>query len=106
MNHSTTLGGKGSGSMVRVAGGLGVAACVIGLTIFLVSCGGYEGALSFSALPLVLGLPGLVLTILGAVFQENPEDTHVMGALFPCLLGIIGGVVEMSAWLHWTVFAK
>ncbi len=106
MDQTTTLGGKGSGSMVRVAGGLGLAACVVGLAIFLAGCAGYEGALSLSAIPLVLGLPGVVLSILGAVFQENPEDTHVMGALFPCILGVIGGVVEMAAWLHWPVFVK
>ncbi len=91
--------------MVRVAGGLGLAAVIIGLAIFLASCAGIEAALQLSFLPIVLGVPGIILSILGAVMQDNPEDTHVLGALFPCVLGLIGGLVMMAAWLHWTIFA-
>lgn len=106
MNELTSVGGKGSSSLVRVAGGLGMSAVIIGLAIFLGSCAGYEGCLKLSFLPVVLGVPGIVLSILGGAFQKNPEDTHVLGALFPCVLGLIGGLVEMSAWLHWVVFYK
>jgi len=106
MNELTSVGGKGSGSLVRVGGGLGLAACIIGLAIFLASCAGIDAALQLSFLPVVLGVPGIILAILGAIFQDNPEDTHVLGAIFPCSLGLIGGLVEMAAWLHWIVFAK
>jgi hypothetical protein len=106
MNETISASGKGSGSMVRVGGGLGIAASIIGMAIFLTACGGYEGSLKLSFLPLVLGLPGVILSVLGGIFQENPDDTHVMGALFPSALGVIGGIVMMAAWLQWPIFAK
>jgi len=106
MNDMTSVGGKDSSSLVRVSGGLGIAAVVIGLAIFLGSCAGYDGALMLSFLPLVLGLPGMILAVVGGSFYDNPADTHVMGAFFPCMLGVIGGLVEMAAWLHWPMFAK
>jgi len=49
------------------------------------------------ALAMLAQHPAVALAILGAVFQENPEDTHVMGALFPCTLGLIGGPIYLSS---------
>jgi len=106
MNEMISVEGKGSGSLVRVAGGLGLAAVVIGLSIFLASCAGFDGALKLSLLPLILGFAGVVLSILGGVLQDNPQDTHVLGAMFPGILGVIGGLVETAAWMHWTIFSK
>ncbi|CAN5446816.1 hypothetical protein BH10PLA1_BH10PLA1_00270 [soil metagenome] len=106
MNELISAGDKGSGSLVRVAGGLGIAAVVLGLSIFLGSCAGFEGALKLALLPLALGAAGVVLSILGAVLQVNSQDTHVMAALFPCVLGVIGGLVETAAWMQWNVFYK
>lgn len=95
---------QGSGSLTRLGGGLGIAASVIGLMIFLGACAGYDASLKMSILPLVLGVAGLVLAVIGGTRQQNPEDTHVLAAVFPNLLGIIGGLVMMAAWLNWQVF--
>jgi hypothetical protein len=96
---------RGSGSLTRIGGGLGIAASVIGLVLFLAACAGFDASLKLSVVPLALSLPGLVLAIIGGTTQQNPEDTHVMAAVYPNILGIIGGLVMMAAWLNWTVFA-
>jgi hypothetical protein len=96
---------KDSGSLTRLGGGIGIAGSVVGLLIFIGACAGFDASLKFSFLPVVLGLPGLILAIMGGVFQKNPADTHVMGAMFAAGLSLIGGIVEMAAWLHWPIFA-
>jgi hypothetical protein len=96
----------GSGSLTRIGGGLGIAAAVVGLALFVAACAGFDASLKLSFIPLVLSIPGLVLSVIGGTTQQNPEDTHVMAAVFPNLLGIVGGLVMMAAWLGWTVFAR
>ena len=95
-----------SSPLVRLGGGLGIAACVVGLLIFFAACHGWAGALTLSIVPVLLSLPGLVLTIFGAVAQRDrvSEDTHVLAALFTTTMGLIGGLLEMAAWRGWPLF--
>jgi len=93
-------------SLLRLGGGLGIAACVIGLLIFVTGCFGLGKVLVLSLIPVGLSVPGLIVTLVGAV-KDKPlitEDTHVLQALFACVAGLLGGLVEMAAWLHWPLF--
>ena len=53
-------------SLGRILGGaLGIAACLIGLAIFLVACAGFGAVFMLSIIPLILGAVGFVLSIVG-----------------------------------------
>jgi hypothetical protein len=94
--------------LLRLGGGLGVAACVVGLAILLAACAGMDAVFKMSFIPVGLGLVGFVLSLVGAVTEKQKirEDTHVLGALFATCLGIIGGLFEMAVWLNWQTFYK
>jgi hypothetical protein len=101
------LGNPSATSPAQVGGLLGIAACLIGLAIFVAGCFGLNAAFIFSPLPLALGAAGLLLTFFGGLFfKGKAEDTHVVAALFISLFGIVGALLEMSVWLHWTIFQK
>jgi len=91
--------------MVQLGGGLGVAACFIGLAIFLSACAGFNAVFILSIIPLILGSIGMLLSILGPIVQKSihVDDSVVFAAIFTGLLGIIGSLLLMSAWLHWHV---
>jgi hypothetical protein len=93
------------GSLVQLGGGLGIASSFIGLAILLCTCAGLDAALYLSILPLLLGGAGLILTVIGALTQKDArvEDTHVLASIFLGLMGIVGGLLEMAAWLKWKV---
>ena len=89
---------------ILVGGGMGIAGAFLGLIIFLAACFGFEGAFLFSPLPFLLGAIGLVVCIVGAVTGKgNIEDTQVLGVMFVCLFGIVGGLLEMSVRYGWHV---
>lgn len=93
--------------LLLVGGPLGIAASLLGLTIFLASCFGFEGALMFSILPLLLGAVGLIMTLVGSIVRRgNIEDTQVLAGLMCNLLAIIGALLEFSAWKGWAIFYK
>ncbi len=96
----------GSG-LLRLGGGLGIAACFVGLAVMVAACAGLNMALVLSLVPVGLSAVGLVLSVAGAVFQKRmiAEDTHVIHALFANMAGLIGGLLEMAAWRHWHLFA-
>ena len=89
--------------ILHYGGLLGLAACAVGLLVLLLACAGVNAALKVSWLPLLLGLGGFVLALIGANAEKSRirEDTHVLAALYAACLGIIGGLVEMTAWLGW-----
>jgi hypothetical protein len=93
-------------SLVQLGGGLGIAACVLGLLIFFTACLGYGAAFYLSLLPLAFGVIGLVLVVIGGVAQKDPriEDAHVLAGIFVCLFGLVGGLVEVAVWLGWRMF--
>ncbi len=89
----------------QVGGGLGIAGCCIGMLVFFGACFGFSASLYLSPLPLVMGLIGFVLTIVGAVMEPNTEGPAVAAGLFLNLASIVGGLMEMAAWLSWKIFA-
>jgi hypothetical protein len=95
----------GSG-LLRLGGALGIAACLVGLVIMLAACAGLNKVVALSIIPVALSLPGLVISVWGAVFQKHlvTEDTHVLHALFVNVVGLIGGLLEMAAWRSWPIF--
>ena len=98
------LPGHGPSTTILVGGGMGVAGAFLGLAIFLIACFGFEGSFLFSPLPLVLGAVGMVVCIVGAISGKGSlEDTQVLGAMFVCLFGIVGGLLEMSVRFHWHI---
>ena len=92
--------------IAHLAGGLGIAACFIGLIIFFAACAGFQAVFMLSIITMVMSVIGLVLSVVGPVFQKHAhvEDSAVFAALFLNLLGIVGSLMLMSAWLHWRVF--
>lgn len=104
---ATTPNPPASG-LVRLGGALGIAACCVGLVVMLAACMGLGMALVLSIIPVALSLPGLVLSVWGAVFQKHQisEDTHVLHALFVNGVGLIGGLLEMAAWRNWAIFSN
>ena len=94
--------------MLRLGGGLGIAACVVGLLILVAACAGMNKIVVLSLIPVGLSIPGLIVSIVGAVNDKAAiaEDTHVLQALFANGVGLIGGLLEMAAWLHWPLFHR
>lgn len=94
-------------SLVQVGGGLGIAASILGMLIFLCACLGYDAAFFLSLLPLTFGVVGFGLVVAGAVRGKDPrvEDTQALAAMFVCLFGVLGGLVEVAVWWGWRGFA-
>jgi ABC-type glycerol-3-phosphate transport system permease component len=94
--------------LTRIGGSLGIAASSIALALFFAACAGYDAAFTLSVLPVALGAVGLIISIVGGVVEMNrmPEDTHVLAALFTCVLGLLAGVAEMAVWLNWGTLSK
>ncbi len=93
-------------SLAKIGGALGVAGAIIGMLIFVVGCFGFSAAFYLSPIPLVLGIPGLALTIIGG-FQKNPgiEDTGIIAGYLTNIAVISGALLLMAVWLGWTFFA-
>ena len=94
--------------LAHLGGGLGIAACLIGLLIFFVACAGFGAVFMLSILPVILGAIGFVLSIIGPIIQKHAhvEDSAVFAAIFLNILGIVGGLLLMSVWLNWQLFQK
>ena len=92
------------GTAAYVGGALGIAACLLGLAIFVFACFGFEASLKFSLLPLILGSVGLILTVVGALIRHTGvEETHILAALFINVFAIVGALLEVAAWQRWTI---
>ena len=102
MNQTTS---SRATSLAQIGGALGIAACLIGLAIFLVACAGFGAVFMLSIIPLILGAVGFVLSIVGPNVQKTAhiEDTAVFAAIFLNLLGIVGALMLMSVWLGWKI---
>jgi hypothetical protein len=72
----------------------------------VVACAGLNMVTVLSLVPVGLSIPGLVLTMVAAVKDKAliVEDTHVLQALFANIAGLIGGLLEMAAWRHWSLY--
>ena len=93
-------------SFAKIGGALGIAGSIIGIAIFVMGCFGFSAAFYLSPIPLILGIPGLVLTIMGG-FQKNPgiEDTGVLAGYLINIAVISGALLLMAVWRNWTFFA-
>ena|SRR5687767_2518657 len=93
-------------SPAKIGGSLGIAGSVIGLLIFLAGCFGFSAAFYLSPIPLILGIPGLVLTIIGG-FQKNPgvEDIGIVASYLINIAVISGALLLIAVWRNWTFFA-
>src|SRR5215471_4766427 len=82
--------------LVHVGGALGIASVILGFLIFLTACAGFDAALKLALLPVLLGLPGLVLIPIGGLLQKHApvQDTHVLAAIFLTVFGTVGGLLE------------
>ena len=101
------VGTTGSG-MLRLGGALGIAACAVGLVILVAACAGLNKVVVLSLVPVALSVPGLIISMFGAVVQKKQvtEDTHVLHALFANIAGLIGGLLEMAVWQSWPIFHR
>ena len=81
---------------------------MLGMAVFVAACAGGNWAFLFSPLSVVLGGVGLLLALVGGLFERNrlEEDTAVLAAFFACALSLAIGLLEMAAWLGWRAFPK
>ena len=86
--------------MLRAGGGLGIAGCSIGLILFIFTCLGFNFALVFSFLPLIMGAVGFILAIIGG-FDQRAEGSHVAAALFINVAALAGASLMLWTWQHW-----
>ena len=93
-------------ALVRIGGYLSIAACIIGMAIFVGACFGFSAAFGLSFIPLAMASVGLILSIVGGTnhFVAETEGTQVLAAIFVSVFGILGALILMAAWLNWTVF--
>jgi hypothetical protein len=96
-----------SSSLSNLGGTLGIAACSIGLLIFLLGCSGFHAAFALAFLPLGISLLGMIATIIGGVREPGgPEHTPILAGLFLNLFGIVGGVLELAVHNDWAIFYR
>ncbi|MGB7159525.1 MAG: hypothetical protein WBD40_15770 [Tepidisphaeraceae bacterium] len=109
--HGTTLDYRGPGirrasSLARIGGALGVAGTLIGFAIFMGACAGFGAAFALSPIPLILGVVGLALTIVGGFFSEDVglEDPQVVACYAINVAVIAGAMLELAMWKGWPIF--
>ena len=85
---------------------MGIAGTIIGMAIFIGGCFGFSASFALSPIPLILGIPGLLLTIIGG-FQKSTgiEDSHLVAGYFLNIAVISGALLEMAVWRGWIFFA-
>jgi hypothetical protein len=78
---------------------------VLGLAILIIGCAGYSAALIAAPGAVGLGALGIVIALIGGFFQRRRigEDTHVLQALFVCVLSVIGGMLELAMYMKWPI---
>jgi hypothetical protein len=77
---------------------LGVAACFIGMAIFLGGCMGFERAFDLAWIPLALAAAGLSFTVLAGVFRHDTgvQHTGVLASVLINVFGLVGGILEWA----------
>ena len=105
MSESTYATTSRGTPLATIGGALGIAGCFIGLAVLFASCAGLNAAFMLSPLPVILGAIGMVLVVVGGVTQKHAriEDTGVLAGIFLTLLSILGGLLELSVLLGWTL---
>jgi hypothetical protein len=94
-------------SLVKVGGALAIAGTIIGMLIFVVACFGFGAAFALSLIPVIMGVAGLALTLVGGFCQKpvGVEDTQVLAAVLLNIAVIVGGLLELAFWFGVPIFA-
>lgn len=94
-----------SSPLVRFGGLLGIAGVVIACLVLVIGCAGFTKALAASYASIGLGGLGLVLALAGSLAHHRRlgEDTHVLQALFACVLALASGLFELAVWEQWPI---
>jgi hypothetical protein len=100
--------------LLKLGGWLGVIASSVSLLIFLLGCFGLDhlfaklglsSVFGLAVAPLLMAVPGLLLSIAGGA-RRNPSaiDPTVLAALFVNILGLSGALIEIVVWRQWGLF--
>ena len=97
-------GGKRA-TLAQIGGAIGIASNCIGWGIFLAMCHGLNAAVFLSPIVLISGILGLIITVIGAIVQKHAGDVdpHVLAAILINVFGIVGGLLQVSAWMGWHI---
>lgn len=111
--HGPTLdyrrpGLRSGSSVARIGGALGVAGTFIGFAIFIFACAGFEASFALSPIPLILGVVGLVLTLVGGFFHDDIglDDPQVVACYAINIAVIVGAMIEFAIWRGWPIFYR
>jgi hypothetical protein len=108
----STLAGTDPGSSnasptVYFGGMLGIAACAIGIAIFLGGCAGMSAAFNLALIPLIMSAAGMVFTVVGGVLRKGGvEHTGILAGVFINLFGLVGGLLELAVAQNWAIFPR
>jgi hypothetical protein len=89
--------------LLRVSGGLGLAGVLLGLSLLVLACAGFNAAFYFSPAVIILGFTAGILTLISAIRSPLMDDSSILAGLFLSALGILGGVLELAAWQQWPI---
>ena len=94
--------------LLRLAGLIGMVACLFGFAVLLAGCAGFRW---FAAAPYIVfaGAAGLALALVAAAVHRRriaTEETHLLLAFFVNVVSILGGLLEMAVLNGWTLVPK
>ncbi len=97
---------RSGSSLARIGGAIAVAGTLIGCAIFLGGCAGYGASFALSPIPLILGILGFALTLVGGFFSHEPglNDGQMVAAYAINLAVVLGALLLMAVWRGWTIF--
>ena len=105
MNHPSIRSPQKSNSLIELGGSLGIAACAIGMAIFMGACLGFDKSFALSAIPLLMGAAGLIITVVGGVKRHGGvEQTPIVAGLFLNVFALVGALLEIALWQNWAIF--
>src|SRR5438034_7881991 len=105
MNNPSIPSPQKSNTLIELGGSLGIAACAIGMAIFMGACVGFEKSFALSPIPLLMGAAGLVITVVGGVRRHGGvEQTPIVAGLFLNVFALVGGLLEIALWQNWAIF--
>ncbi len=102
MNDPSVPSTLKSNNLIELGGSLGIAACAIGMTLFIGGCLGFDKSFALSPIPLLMGAAGLIITIVGGVKRHGGvEHTPIVAGLFLNVFALVGALLEIALWQNW-----
>lgn len=95
--------------LLRLAGFIGLVACLSGFAVLLAGCAGLHRQFALAPYIVFGGAAGLVLTLVAAAAHRRriaAEETHLLLALFTSVMSILGGLLEMAVLSGWALMPK